>query len=54
MIYKISLPTVNISGAGRNRGGIPSTRPRRESPGSGRAGSKASTGGEITYYNCPQ
>merc|ERR1719270_1823205 len=32
-------------GAGRNRGGIPSTRPRRESPGSGRAGSKASTGG---------
>merc|ERR1719422_80449 len=32
-------------GAGRNRGGIPSTRPRRESPDSGRSGSKASIGG---------
>ena len=27
MIYKISLSTVNISGAGPNRGGIPSTLP---------------------------
>jgi len=31
-------------GTGRSKG-IPSTRPRRESPGSGRAGSKASSGG---------
>ena len=36
-------------GTGRSRG-IPSTRTRRESPGNGRVGSKASSGGDLDQH----
>ena len=43
-------PQTGSGGAGRSKGGIPSTRPRRESPGSGRAASKASSTGDYFLF----